>query len=328
LTKVKGWVYIILGLIITSFFLITTQSDAVTHLMITPSQPTPTGHIATEDELALAHAEWSQSAHSDTYDDGMGANTTCARCKSPMNWDPTQELAQLEATDCGSCKRIPGAPRPELRSGIVVEEKNWHDITCDVCHIPAGDSYFTDVAFWNQALEQYEAVDNVMELCAHCHEGRHGFEVIEEQLASSVHTSMDCTECHSAHGGHSLCEDCHNPAVGQGAFEHLRHPNVHCSGCHDDGGLSIWYESDPQSSYYGEYITRRFAHTLTSWPSHDLAREVYCQRCHHPLENRSTSIVPYVRCDKCHEHSSGAVFDWCIFFERDPNPNAPPTNEP
>lgn len=321
--KAKGWLYIVLGLVITGFFMMTTQSDAVTHLMMNPSQPTPGGNIATEEELALAFDEWSQSAHSDTYDDGMGANTTCARCKSPMNWDPTQELAQLEATDCGSCKRIPGAPRPELASGVVVEEQDWHDITCEVCHIPAGDSYYTSVAFWNQALEQYESVDKAAELCAHCHEGRHGFEVLEEQIASSVHIGMDCTECHGAHGGQSLCEDCHDPAVGPGAFEHLRHPSVHCSGCHDDGGLSVWYEADPSSSYYGEYITRRFAHALTSWPSHNLAPEVFCQRCHHPLERRTSSVVPYVRCDQCHEHSGGAVFDWCIFFERDPNPNAP-----
>ena len=86
---------------------------------------TPTPRVATQEELLTAQTEWELSAHADTFDSGMGANTTCARCKSPMNWDPSQDMAAQAALDCGSCKRIPGAPRPELESGVSVVQDDW-----------------------------------------------------------------------------------------------------------------------------------------------------------------------------------------------------------
>ena len=46
--------------------------------------PTMTPHPATDEEYAEAFAEWSKSAHADTYDGGQGANTTCARCKNAV----------------------------------------------------------------------------------------------------------------------------------------------------------------------------------------------------------------------------------------------------
>jgi hypothetical protein len=284
------------------------------------AQQEPQGHVANEAELTAARAAWSSSAHAETYDEGMGANTTCARCKSPRNWDPTQELAQTQAMDCASCKRVPGAPRPALQAGVAVPQSEWRNITCDVCHIPAGDSFYTGLSFWNQEKGQYELVTEVEELCAHCHEGRHGFQVQEEQAASQAHTGLSCTDCHGSHGNRSECTDCHDPRTGPGASEHHRHPDVNCSGCHDAGGLSIWLETDPGSPHLGEYITVRFAHTLTSWPSHNLSTEIDCERCHHPLGDRQAVLVPYVSCDGCHEHEFGAVSLWCTFFRRDADP--------
>ncbi len=266
------------------------------------------------------------SEHAATYDNGLGANTTCARCKSPANWDPSQSAAQETALDCGSCKRVPGQPRPTLSGGVPVAEKEWEHITCEICHIPVGNSYDVDVAFWNEALGSYESVQSVDELCGHCHEGQHGFRVLEEQESSDVHTGMACTDCHGAHDTSSACTDCHDAEQGAGAAEHERHPSVSCSGCHDQEGLSIWQDPDPESAHYGEYITRRFAHTLTSWPSHNLSVEVECRRCHHPLGDRSSSVVPEVGCTACHEHREGAVSLWCIYFQRDPDPLA--TSEP
>lgn len=283
--------------------------------------PTPAGRIATDDELARAREEWALSAHADTYDEGLGANTTCARCKSPLNWDPAQDLAAKEALDCLSCKRAPGAPRPALESGVIVQKGEWLNISCDVCHVPAGDSYYTSIAFWNTAQDQYEYPETVMELCEHCHEGRHGFEVVDEQTKSSVHSNWPCSECHGSHGQAAACTDCHEPDTGPGAVEHVRHPNVNCTGCHDDGGLSIWLDGDPLSPHQGDYITRRFAHTLTSWPSHNLTRNVGCKRCHHPRWDGTPAIVPDVPCNACHEHPDSAVSVWCTYFDRNINPN-------
>jgi hypothetical protein len=288
-----------------------------------PATPaaTPSGHIATAAEVEAAMMEWQQTEHAHSYDQGMGANTTCARCKSPMNWDPGQFAAQEMAVDCAACKREPGAPRPELSAGIPVPEAEWHNITCEICHQPAGDSYIVTPVFWNQATNSYEPVADSTALCAHCHEGQHGFEVVAEQEAAQVHKGMTCTDCHGAHGREVRCQECHDPESGAGAAQHGQHESVHCTACHDAGGLSIWQDPEPTSTYYGQYITRRFAHTLTSWPAHNLSAEVDCRRCHHPQGDRRPAIVENLSCTICHEHEYGAVSEWCIFFNRDPAPN-------
>jgi hypothetical protein len=282
-----------------------------------PPTPSPTPSIASPEQLARAEAEWLASAHSDTYDRGQGANTTCASCKSPMNWDPSS-LGAETALDCYSCKRVPGAARPELPGGQPVSEDMWQDIQCNICHIPVGDSYQTGIAFWDQSTGTYQPIESVMELCAKCHEGQHGFEVIEEQQASPIHTGWECTKCHGAHGAPSACTDCHDPSQVSGAAEHERHPDVDCTACHDAGGLTIMQDQDPNSVHVGEFIPVRFAHTLTSWPSHDLTTDVKCVRCHHPTPTGGLAVDPTTACQKC--HPDGAMWIWCENFTRDDDP--------
>lgn len=282
------------------------------------TRPAP-GRPASPAEVAEAEAEWSQSAHADTYDEGMGANTTCARCKSPMNWDPQAPAAQ-DALNCASCKRVPGAPRPTLNTGVVVPQYEWKDITCDICHIPLNGTVGVNLAYWNQAIGAYEPVEHEYELCAHCHEGQHGFHVITEQQKSPAHQGWACSRCHGVHGAEASCTDCHNPTSGAGARDHALHQRVNCTACHDAGHLGIWEDTNPHSKHYGQYITVRFAHTLTSWPSHNLQTEVKCERCHHPRGQQLAAIVPGVACNECHE--KGAVLLWCENFTRDPDPTA------
>jgi len=279
---------------------------------------TPSGRIASQAELEAAHQEWSRSGHAETYDAGMGANTTCVKCKSPMNWDPTKLVTAQEALDCGACKRIPGQTRPELETGVPISLEEWIGIPCRICHIPAGDSYYVEIAFWNQASGSYELISSPLELCAKCHEGQHGFEVVEEQTASIAHAGWSCTACHGPHGSTTACTDCHDPTVGVGAAEHARHPNVNCTACHDQGGLSVAFDGQAGSRHFGEYVTRRFAHTLTSWPSHDLGTDILCQRCHHPQGTQSAVVADEVACWAC--HADGAMWSWCKDFNRDPAP--------
>jgi hypothetical protein len=289
----------------------------------TPVAPTPTPHPATAEEFAAAYAEWSGSAHADTFDDGKGANTTCARCKSPSNWDieaPSTELA----LDCASCKRVPGEPRPDLEGGIPIEQEAWRNIGCEICHEPSGETFMTSVAYWNNSTQSYEEVDSAQELCAHCHEGRHGFEVIEEQAESAVHNGWECTRCHGPHGAPATCEECHNLLEGAAYQDHLRHQQVNCTACHDAGQLTISLDSDPDSNFYGTFIPIRYAHTLTSWPSHNLQKEVDCTRCHHRPSVQFPAVANQTSCDTSGCHESGAVLHWCPIFKRDPPPGGVP----
>ena len=283
------------------------------------TQPTPTvDPVATASpvELALAFAAWEQSKHAQSYDDGLGADTTCARCKSPLNWNPAA-LAAEAALDCASCKRIPGEPRPILEGGEPVSADEWQHIGCPICHEPVGDSYRIAPAFWNQELGLYEPVDSNDELCEHCHEGQHGFEVIEEMRADQAHPGWECLACHGPHGEEVRCEDCHNVVEGSGAVEHANHQQVNCSACHDQGGLALWQDRDSGSSFYGTVVTIRFAHTLTSWPSHNLRTEVDCGPCHHASNMYREAIAQTVSCDNAACHPQGAVLYWCPLFERE-----------
>lgn len=324
----KSHIFHLLIAFLFVFIFVLAGTASAASISFQTATPTPSSipllYIATQEELLIARTEWGLSAHSNTFDDGLGANTTCARCKSPMNWDPSQQLAAQQALDCGSCKRIPGAPRPELESGTPVLQDEWHNIQCNICHIPVGNSYYTSVAFWDQASRSYIPVQNASEICAKCHEGQHGFNVIEEQTVSKGHSAWECTRCHGSHGRSSACTDCHDSTASAGASEHLRHPSVNCTACHDQGNLSIWLDTNPNSKHLDQYITRRFAHTLTSWPSHDLSRQVKCVRCHHPPNRETPVLAPSVSCVQC--HPDGASLFWCTNFPRDPNPS--PTETP
>jgi hypothetical protein len=277
--------------------------------------PTPSGPVASPEQLSQARAEWSRSAHSETYDGGLGANTTCARCKSPENWDPGA-LAASRAVDCASCKRIPGAPRPALEGGAPVEQSDWHGLRCEVCHVPAGNSYYIGVAYWNQSTGSYEAVAGADELCARCHEGQHGFEVMAEQRASPAHQGWACTRCHGAHGEPARCAGCHDPTLGIGAEVHGQHLQVNCTACHDAASLGLWHDQQAGSRHQGQVVPVRFAHTLTSWPSHNLQLGVDCRRCHHPRSSGSPAVAAELACEAC--HAGGAVLIWCPALSRDP----------
>lgn len=312
--KLFSWSFlsITVGILLLSsvFFTTTIQAQG--------PQPRPTvdpDAIASPAQVAAAMADWLQSKHADTYDDGMGADTTCARCKSPLNWNPTA-LAAEAAMDCASCKRVPGEERPVLEGGEPIAESEWHNIGCEVCHEPVGNSYRIEPVFWNQPLGEYEPVESAEDLCAHCHEGQHGFEVTEEVHADSAHPGWGCLDCHEPHGDDISCEDCHDVLAGEGAMEHLNHQQVRCSACHDQGGLALWTERDPASPFYGEVITIRFAHTLTSWPSHNLQTEVSCGECHHTRNLTRPSIAQTVSCDNAACHPGGAGLYWCAIYEQ------------
>ena len=296
--------------------------------------------VATRGELAAAQAVWAVSRHANTYDTGLGANTTCASCKSPQNWDPAAIAAQEAAHDCASCKREPGKPRPELAGGVPVPQSEWQSIGCDVCHEPVGNSYSTAISFWNQQSGAYEPVENSTELCGKCHEGSHGFEVIWEQANSPAHRGWDCTRCHGSHGSPVTCADCHDMTIGRGAQAHAQHPEkmVNCTACHDAAGLGIWQDPNAGSRHYGTYAPQRFGHALRSWPSHDIQAAVDCRRCHHPQGDvmpkpqamgaapRQAVVRPAVvsqtLCDNRGCHPGGATFEWCPIFPRDPTPEA------
>jgi hypothetical protein len=310
--KLLGYFFMV-GVVFLCGVLVTTTTQAQGLL---PTATVFPDNIASFAEVAQAMASWELSEHAHTYDEGLGADTTCARCKSPLNWDPFAPAAEA-ALDCASCKRVPGEARPVLDGGVPVSETEWQHIGCPICHEPIGDSYRITPAFWNQELGTYEPVESTDELCAQCHEGQHGFEVTEEILVDQAHIGWGCLDCHGPHGDDVDCVDCHDIFEGAGTMEHANHMQVHCSACHDQGGLPLWNDRDIASPFYGTIITVCFAHTLTSWPSHNLRAEVQCGRCHHARGSIYPAIAETISCDNSSCHPQGAVLYWCPTFARE-----------
>ncbi|MBI5029403.1 MAG: hypothetical protein HZB51_02660 [Chloroflexi bacterium] len=316
----RYWIFF--GVLFSASIFFTSPNVSATPAQIdsTPTPtPKPTVHIATLSELQAAQSQWARSRHANTYDDGLGANTTCASCKSPRNWDPYAPAAEI-AHDCSLCKREPGKPRPPLPGGVLITQSEWKSITCDVCHQPVGNSYSTALSFWNQETQTYEAVSNSMQLCNKCHTGAHGFDVIREQSVSPAHRGWDCIRCHGSHNATVKCIDCHDITQGRGAVAHAQHPNVDCTACHDAGDLPIWQDPYSNSRFFQKYMPLRTAHDLRSWPSHNLQTIADCRRCHHPQGKLQITVAPQVRCDNQSCHAEGASFDWCPQFPRDAAP--------
>jgi hypothetical protein len=86
--------------------------------------------------------------------------------------------------------------------------------------------------------------------------------------------------------------------------------------------LSVWRDPNENSRHYDTTITRRFAHTITSWPSHDLQTTVDCRRCHHPQGQILPAVAATVGCDNLACHPNGAVLNWCPALGRNPAPEA------
>lgn len=279
-----------------------------TALQASNPSPTPIGkktpHVATPDELLVAQIEWRRTRHANTYDDGLGANTTCALCKAPRNYS-ANPIALQAAEDCAACKREPGQPRPDLEAGVPVAQPDWKSISCDTCHQPVGDSYSTAISYWDPVLEQYQPLANSTELCAKCHAEQHGFGVIREQSVSAAHKGWECSRCHGAHNLPVKCTDCHDVQKGAGASAHMAHSKVGCPACHDAGGLAIWQDPNASSRYYAQWMPRQMAHDLRSWPSHNLQTRVDCLRCHHPQDDQGTIIASDVRCVNALCHPDG-----------------------
>ena len=284
-------------------------------LLAPTPQPTVTPRVATPAELQTALARWAVTRHANTFDAGTGANTTCALCKSPRNYDP-DAFAKLAAEDCAACKREPGQPRPDLSGSVPVARADWKSIGCDVCHQPVGDSYSTALSYWNPELGAYESVKNSTALCAKCHAEQHGFGVIWEQSVSPAHNGWECTRCHGPHNAPVKCTDCHDPNTGRGAAAHQQHLNVDCTACHEAGKSVIWQDPYPNSPFYQRFYPLRTAHAMRSWPSHNLQTAVDCKYCHHPQGAQQTTVASMVKCQNSACHPDGASFDWCPAFLR------------
>jgi hypothetical protein len=239
------------------------------------------GQIALNSEQALVWQTWKSGPHSNTYELGKGPNTYCARCHSPMNWDPSSTID--ESSDCLNCKFDSETDLRTAISNQLVLERDWENIGCEICHLTRDHTFL--VAWFNVSTADYEEVASPKELCEKCHRDtdtlRH-----ERNLGKDLHPDFDCTDCHDAHSTTTSCSDaaCHAGVLVNSPFilgHDAAHTDVVCVACHDSTDLEVGLMDDG-NTWALFRTTEPMGNPIRKlYQSHYLQREVDCDRCHY-----------------------------------------------
>jgi hypothetical protein len=248
---------------------------------ISTDQPPFENQLISDSEQTIAWQNWMSGPHSSTYDLGKGPNTYCARCHSPMNWDPSSRID--EPPNCVTCKfDFESAPRIAL-SNPLVPEMDWKNISCGICHSNLDDTF--RISWFNNTTGTHETVTSTTELCEKCHRDTETI-LHKRDLGKDIHSAFVCTDCHDSHSTTASCSNakCHVEVLLNSPFilgHDAAHDGVICVSCHDSSGLEVGPIED--GSVWVPFRTTELLGNLIRKPyqSHDLQREVNCDRCHY-----------------------------------------------
>lgn len=216
------------------------------------------------------------------------------------------DLSQpLALQDCGKCHA--GIVSTLLADGMAHRDK----LSCVVCHIghPPRDKGVIPACSRCHQGEAHFGLNNCLDChtnphtplkitlaktitnaCTTCHNGQ-----LEQLLAHpSIHTTLDCTACHTKHGYRPPCFNCHKPHI-EGMTKET------CLECHKPHmPLEVNFSEETPSEYCGACHHDVYTQLANSRAKH---RNVPCARCH---ATRHKTIPP---CQKCHEqpHSQSIV---------------------
>lgn len=228
---------------------------------------------------------------------------------------PADTLGPLSLNDCVKC-------HPEVVASIYSNGMAHRDkLTCKDCHqghppsdtdiIPSCNRCHKGTAHFGltNCLECHTNPHTPLEItltrtitgpCTTCHNGQ--LEQLQEY--PSIHSTLDCTACHTEHGYLPPCFNCHKPHLEGMA-------NETCKECHQPHKpLEVSYAPDTPSEYCGPCHIKVYSLLGKSRAKH---RNVKCAQCHgtkhktipscrkcHP-QPHSQSILPQSeKCGKCH----------------------------
>jgi len=257
--------------------------------------PTPPDHSAYSEYYAALE----EGPHGNTWGEGKGPNTWCARCHSPQNWDPAAFVGPPPS--CMTCKFPTDDEMRHAEGNPFVPEEEWVGIQCDTCHRSEEGVVLEGNAWLNPVSMEYQDVNTPTELCEKCHVTTTGNAFgsgVEHKitLGGSAHLNYGgflgetpppsyCSDCHDPHTGEpKQCEDCHTIEVADhakgkyGAMQILT-----CMACHDAAGYDVGPHPDeamggiwvPQETTQG-----RGGPSTDAVISHSIVYEVACDRCH------------------------------------------------
>lgn len=260
-----------------------------------PESPMPPDHST----YSAYYAALEEGPHGDTWGEGKGPNTWCARCHSPQNWDPAAFVGPPPS--CMTCKFPTDDEMRHAEGNPFVPEEEWVGIQCDTCHRTEEGVVLEGNAWLNPVTMEYQDVNTPTELCEKCHVTTTGNAFgsgVEHKitLGGSAHLNYGgflgetppptyCSDCHDPHTGEPKnCEDCHTIAEAdhaKGKYGVMK--IVSCMACHDADGYDVGPHPDeemggiwvPQETTQG-----RGGPSTDAVISHSIVYEVSCDRCH------------------------------------------------
>jgi len=258
------------------------------------------GNLTSRTDLNIEQAasSWVDSAHAQSlhYPASADNKNSCAKCKSPVNYNAS-------------------AP-----SGDLIASEDWQGIQCRVCHNLHDRKFPNDtgpdsfpVAFYNSTASSmaghavYDQVSSATELCEKCHTGSSHDSKFAGTHKDTV--GFTCTSCHknntynnqshefevkNTYTGVTGCEVCHNSTQHNTAFQFTsQHENIAtCEACHDktvarnsfdfvvnvSSGMDAGLYKDPSTN---KWTTYKVSHgSPATWPLHNISKSVDCNKCH------------------------------------------------
>lgn len=212
---------------------------------------------------------WEAGPHTDTdVHAEPGYDSGCDRCHAP-----------LERLELGSrLQKIPTVDPGGLPP---------HEVGCAVCHPQDPGEESKEIAWLSNPLElEYEPVGSASALCRRCHVAR-DLEGHLSIVVAGVHAGASCADCHDPHTGKASCtgSGCHQP-FGRECEPIPTHDKPHavvtCSGCHASNLTEIDWDPDREAWHSFYPVEKNGEQVLVPHSSHDLSREVACERCHTP----------------------------------------------
>ncbi len=178
---------------------------------------------------------------------------------------------------------------------------------CSMCHAPADNVHFSagnclgchpphsprDITF--------SGVGSTTAACASCHP--HQGRQLEDY--PSIHTLLDCKECHMQHGQFLKCQECHEPHVADMSYED-------CLMCHQPHQpLRITYDSFVPSRFCSGCHPVEIAQLESNKSKHHDLLCVYCHKsqhkqvplcltCHGLIHNKEIH-ERFPDCNSCHD---------------------------
>jgi|GEM_PF-7048761 hypothetical protein len=212
-----------------------------------------------------------------------------------------------------------------LQDDRIKSEKYWNSSHedyrpwyCEGCHATCGSCHWDGPEPKEEEEFKFDFLENVeahkirrnisSEICAICHHGYYNFtenfpkvsvygSPQYEELSVSVHSKMECKDCHrNIHGGTYetgaygkrrgpiSCGTCHTDVIK--SLEAGPHINVACVSCHSTW-LPIWQDPEsltlePMALSFGRVDEPR------SWPTHEIRKKENVRECSYCHGNSTT----------------------------------------